>query len=540
LSDRFEADVPMARHTPYALALGVLTVALAAAQPPGQQPGEKGGQPKHAAPAPPATILRAAASPIDLTTALKLAGAENPELQIARQRVAEATAFRQLAAAQVLPNINLGGNYNLHRGVLQQDNGNILRVDRDALYVGLGANAVGAGTVNIPGLNYNVNVGSAWYGFLAARQNLTTARWGAAATDNDVQLRVSLAYLDLVRAKGRRAIATLNREEAAELARITEAFAKAGQGRKADADRAAVELRRRDADLTQAEADALTASARLCQLLNLDPATRLHPVEGWAVPEAIIPEPVTLPELLATALMRRPELAARRSEVQQALYQLSLAKVLPFSPNVVLGFSAGGFGGGSDLVSSPQGFVGGDGERVVAPRFGDLKGRADFDVVVFWTFRNMGVGNLAQIRAADSQVKQLKFRELETLNLVRAQVAEAHARTTARVLQIDAAEKAVRSSTDAYKEDFTRIKGGQGLPLEAIDSLRLLGRSRYEYLEAIIDYNRAQFQLWTALGNPPADALSRPTPARLLPREPLPGPRVLPMPRLLPGLPAKP
>lgn len=522
----------------FAAGLCIATLlASSQAQPPGRPP-KTGESPKTAPPALPPTILSAAVAPIDLATALKLAGVENPEIQFARQRVVEATAFRQFAAAQILPNLNLGSNYNLHRGVLQQDNGNILRVDRDSLYVGLGANAVGAGTVNIPGLNYNLNVGSAWYGWLAARQQLTTAKWNAAGTNNDVQLRVSLAYLDLVRAEARRAIAVQNRDEAVELVRLTDAFAKAGQGRKADADRAAVELRRRDADLTQAEADALTSSARLCQLLNLDPSTRLRPIEGWAVPEAIIPEPITLPELLATALMRRPELAARRSEVQQALYQLSLAKVLPFSPNVILGFSAGGFGGGSDLVSTPPGLIGSNGQPVVASRFGNLDGRTDFDVVVFWTFRNMGVGNVALTRAADSQVKQMKFREIETLNLVRGQVAEAHARTSARVLQIDAAEKAVRSSTEAFKEDLTRIKGGQGLPLEVIDSLRLLGRSRYEYLEAIIDYNRAQFQLWTALGNPPADALARPAPGQMLPNGPLPGPRVLP--RLFPGLPVKP
>ncbi len=401
---------------PPAFAVGLLASALVSGV--GAQP-DKGAQPKTTSPEPPPTILRAAVSPIDLATALRLAGAENPELQFARQRVVEATAFRQLAAAQILPNLNLGTNYNLHRGALQQSNGNILRVDRDALYVGLGANAVGAGTVNVPGLNYNLNVGSAWYGFLAARQQVTTARLNAAGVENDVQLRVALAYTDLVRAEARRAIAVQNRDEAAELVRLTEAYAKAGQGRKADADRAAVELRRRDADLTQTEADALTASARLCQLLNLDPSTRLRPLEGWAVPDALVPDPVTLPELLAVALLRRPELAARRSEVQQSLYQLSLAKVLPFSPNVILGFSAGGFGGGSDLVSSPQGFVAGDGQRVTAPRFGNLDGRTDFDVVVFWTFRNMGVGNVAQVRAADSQAKQMKFRELESLNLVR-------------------------------------------------------------------------------------------------------------------------
>src|SRR5206468_6918492 len=135
-------------------------------------------------------------------------------------------------------------------------------------------------------------------------------------------------------------------------------YAIAKQGRKADADRAAVELRRRDVEYTQAEADTLAASARLCQLLNLDPSTRLKPIDGWVVPAPLVPDPVPLPELLAIALLQRPELAARRSEIRETLYDLSLAKVLPFSPNTILGFSAGGFGGGSDLISAPGGIGG--------------------------------------------------------------------------------------------------------------------------------------------------------------------------------------
>ena len=55
------------------------------------------------------------------------------------------------------------------------------------------------------------------------------------------------------------------------------------------------------------------------------------------------------------------------------------------------------------------------------------------------------------------------------------------------------------------------------LPLEVIDSMRLLGRARYEYLDTIIDYNRAQVQLWVALGHPPADVLVRPVPPELVP-----------------------
>lgn len=492
---------------------------------------------------PPGTILQPGENPIDLGTALRLAGAENPELLIARQRVAEAIALRQLAVAQFLPNLNLGTNYDLHRGALQQSTGNILKVNRDALYVGLGANAIGAGTVSIPGLNYNLNLGEGWYGYLVTRQREVTTKATAAAIRNDMLLRVCLAYMELLRGEGRQAVAGKNRAEAAEVARLTSDYAQTGQGRKADADRAGVELKRRDAELTQAEGETLAASARLAQLLNLDPSTRLRPIDGWVVPAPIVPDPIPLSELLAIALLQRPELAARRSEVRTVLYELSLAKVLPFSPNMILGFSAGGFGGGSNLVASPPGFITGDGTRVIAPRFSNLEDRTDFDVVVFWTFRNMGVGNLALIRAADSRAKQTRLRELETLNLVRAQVAEAHGWVAARFFQIDAGEKAVRASQDAYIQDLIRIRGGQGLPLELVDSLRLLGRSRYEYLDSVIEYNRAQFQLWVALGQPPADCLARPVPAELVPTpvggdcpglHELPVPEVAPMPRAVP------
>jgi outer membrane protein TolC len=523
-----------------AAGLATAVVAQPSSPPDGGLPGKAGkgvppGQPEPQAP--PATILRPGEHPIDLGTALRLAGADNPELVLARQRVTEVVAQRQLAAAQLLPNLNLGTNYDLHRGPLQQSAGNILNVNRDALYVGLGANAVAGGTVNIPGLNYNLNVGEGWYGFLISRQRTVTASAAAGAVRNDVLLRVCLAYLDLLRGEGRRAIAARNRAEAADVARVTTAFAETGQGRRADADRATVELRRRDAELTQAEADTLAASARLCQLLALDPSTRLKPVDGWVVPAPLVPDPVPLPDLLAIALLQRPELASRRSEVQTALYELSLAKVLPFAPNVVMGFSAGGFGGGSNLTSTPPGFVGGNGQLLTGPRFGNFDGRTDFDVIVFWQFRNLGVGNVALARAADSRVRQARLRELDILNLVRSQVAEAHALVAAGFLQIEAGEKALRAASDAFRQDLDRIKGGQGLPLEAVDSLRLLGRARYEYLDAILNYNRAQFQLWVGLGRPPADALARPVPPELVPPpviEVPPGPRVLPIPRAIP------
>src|SRR5438270_12559615 len=108
--------------------------------------------------------------PIDLPTALRLAHVDNPEIRLARERVIEALAYRQLAAAQFLPTLNFGGNYDLHRGPLQQSNGELLKVNRDSLYLGLGAGAVSAGTVNIPGVVWSANVSEVWHNALTRRQ----------------------------------------------------------------------------------------------------------------------------------------------------------------------------------------------------------------------------------------------------------------------------------------------------------------------------------------------------------------------------------
>src|SRR5262249_29475016 len=102
-------------------------------------------------PQPPASLLHEEKTPIDLAAALQMAGVQNAEILLARERVTEAVALRQLAAAQILPSINAGTSVNVHTGPLQRSNGEILKVNRGSMYVGLGASAVGAGTVTIPG-----------------------------------------------------------------------------------------------------------------------------------------------------------------------------------------------------------------------------------------------------------------------------------------------------------------------------------------------------------------------------------------------------
>jgi outer membrane protein TolC len=436
---------------------------------------------------------------IDLASALRLAGVENPEILLARQRVVESLAMRQLAAAQFLPSLNAGLSYDAHTGPVQQANGNIINLNRDALYLGAGSNAVAAGTVNIPGVVYDLNVSQTIFSYLLSRQQVNRRRFAEAAMTNEMLRLVASAYLDLLKAEGMRSVTLQARSEAQIIAKVCKDFADVQEGRQADADRARTEFDDRRIDHIEAEAKIKRVSARLAELLNIDPSIRLHPAEERLVPLSVVPDPVPLTELLAIAMMRRPELAERRVAIRQAFLELSAAKVLPFSPNVITGLSGGVFGGGSNIATTE-------------PRFGSFDNRDDLDVVIYWTVQNMGLGNLALIRLAASHTRSANLQQLEVLNQVRFEVAQAYVRKQTYYDNMVLAEKAMPTGVRALTLDFQRVKQGVGLPIELLESFRLLNQARFDFLDAIVGYNQAQLDLYVALGQPPADVLARPVP----------------------------
>ncbi len=446
-------------------------------------------------------------TPIDLPAALQLAGLTSPEVLLAQQRVLAVTARQQLAAAQALPNLNLGTNFYSHTGAVQASSGQILSVERSSLYVGAGGNAVGSGTVNIPGLQYNMNVNEAYFGYLVSRQQSERAQAGAAAARNNALLQIAVAYCQLVREQGTRAIAVNVRDDAKEVARITAAFAKAGQGRQADAERAKTEVGRREADIFSADAAIIEASARLGQILNLESSVRLQSKENWVVPRSIVPDPIPLPELIAIALYQRPEIAERRAEVHAAMLELDGAKLLLFSPQFIAGFSNGAFGGGGNVNSNNTG----------RPRFGDFGDRTDVDIVLYWSIRNMGLANRALIKTATARLAAADWERTKRFNEIRAEVADAYARTQARAAQLDLRERAVTASELGFQQDLKRAYAGEGRPIEVLDSLRLRAIAQQDYLDTIASYNQAQYELYVAIGQPPADLLIHSTPPTIPP-----------------------
>jgi outer membrane protein TolC len=293
-----------------------------------------------------------------------------------------------------------------------------------------------------------------------------------------------LRYLDLLAAVQQKVIATETLKNAQQLADLTKDFARTGQGAQADADRAQAELVVRKNNVERAEEAIQVASARLAELLSLDASLHMRPQEPTIVPIDLVSLETPLQELVATGLSNRPELSESRLLVSAAVQRLKREKYAPLMPNVLLGISEGGFGGGA----------GGN--------IDNYRDRFDFDVVAFWEVRNFGFGERAARDEAHARVHQAKYREVQLMDRVAREVAEAYAQVQARKKQIVTAKGGIKAAGDSYRRNLDRIRDGQGLPIEVLQSIQALDQVRREYVRTLVDYNEAQFRLHRALGWP--------------------------------------
>jgi len=422
--------------------------------------------------------------PIDLPTALRLAEAGNYRIAIAREQVCQALARVEASRALWLPSLRAGASYNKHEGPLQDAPGNVFDTSRGAMYAGLGGMASGTGSPFVPGLYANFHLADAIFQPLAARQALCAQQLAAATTANDVLLSVSLAYLELLRAAVDVVIAKEAQADAQRLAEVTASYAASGEGLRADADRARAELAVRQNDVFRSQEGLRVASARLAQLLRLDPTITLDPLETTVAPIELVPVEMPLRELVAQALGTRPELTESKYLVGQAVERMRREKCAPLIPSIIMGTSYGTFGGGrGDLLTN-------------------FDGRLDFDAGAFWEVRNLGFRDAAARAETRSLLRQANLHQLETMDLVAREVVEAHAQVQARRQEIAVAKEGVAAAIESQQRNSERIYHGQGLPIEVLQANQALAQARRETLRVLTDYNAAQFQLYRALGSP--------------------------------------
>jgi outer membrane protein TolC len=440
--------------------------------------------------------------PINLPTALKLADVRAVDIAAAAERVRVAEALLEQAQVLWLPTVTVGGDYNRHDGRNQDTVGNVFDNSRSSMMLGAGT-GIGPAAV--------LNVGEAIFAPLVARQRLEALQADRQAAPNDTVVAVSDAYFTVQQARGELAGAAEATRRTEDLVRRTRQLAPALVP-ELEADRAEAELARRQQAESRGRERWEVASAELLRVLRLDPAARVEPAEPPHLRVDLIDLARPLDDLIPVGLLNRPELASQQAQVRATLALLRQERLRPLLPSVLLrGYStpvtgtlaAGYFGGG------PNGFVGNGGLR------------SDLYLQVLWQLDNLGLGNRARVHQREAERRLAVIELFRLQDRVAAEVAQAHAQAVQAAGRAALAEREVRwARTSADKNLLAlgqpRTAGGQVQllvrPQEAVASVQALAQAYADYYGAVADYDRAQFRLYRALGNP-AQALAADAPA---------------------------
>ena len=206
-------------------------------------------------------------------------------------------------------------------------------------------------------------------------------------------------------------------------------------------------------------------------------------------------------ELIPLALTSRPELAAQQALVQAALERLRQERLRPLVPSVLLrGISTSnpGLGGGV--------FGGGPNSHI-----GNFSARSDWDVQLVWELQNLGLGNRARVRERRAEYELALTEVFRVQDRIAAEVAQAYAQVQSARERFGDAEVGYREALDSFAKNLEGLgqtrRAGEFLilvvrPQEVVAAVQALGQANADYYGAVADYNRAQFRLYRAMGQP--------------------------------------
>ena len=409
------------------------------------------------------------AAPIDLATALRLAGAQNLDVAIARERVKEARALHEQARMQFLPWITPGIGYRRHDGNIQDVAGNVFDASKQSYTVGAALTA-------------QLDFGDAIYKSLAARQLAKAAEESAEARRQEIVYAAATGYFELARAQGATGAAREGVRIAEDYAGQVRQAVAAGIAFKGDTFRAEVQVEKNRILLRQAEEQRQVAATRLAQTLRLPPSTDLVPQETELAPLSLIETNAALDTLVARALATRPELKQFAALRESASLFRAGTQYGPLVPTLGAQVYYGGLGGGMN------------------DRLDNFDHTQDYWLGLSWKVGPGGLFDRSRLRAARSRERASELELEKARDEVIRQVVEAHTRSQSLADQLASAQRALSGAEQLLKYSRDRKEFGVGAVLEAVQAGQELTRARLDYLNTLADHNKAQYNAARAIG----------------------------------------
>lgn len=411
--------------------------------------------------------------PIDLPTALRLAGAQNLDVQIARQRLMEAEANRVSALEEFFPWLGAGVSY--HR--------------RDGL-----AQAVPAGTISethfesyAPGgtVTAQVVLGDAIYNSLAARQLVRASDQGLEAQRQDSTLSAAQGYFELAKAEALVEVARQALETSQAYQRQLHEAVSLGIAFKGDELRVQTQTERYQIALRQAVERQRVVAASLARILHLDPVVELVPQDAGLAPLTLFETSGSPEVLVQRALSARPELKQSQALVSASRDAKNGAVYGPLIPSIGAQVFVGGLGGGHD--NQP----------------GNFGATEDYLVGLGWRIGPGGLFDVGRINAKKAQLDAAQLGEAKLKDAISAEVVESLTRAQSWSDQIALAKQNLATADETLRLTRERKQYGVGIVLEDIQAQQALDQARADYVTTIAEFNKAQYGLNRAVGGPP-------------------------------------
>ncbi len=406
---------------------------------------------------------------IDLPSTLRLAGARNLDVQLAREKFAEARAAEESAIERFFPWIAPGITYRRHDNLIQNTEGVIEDVHKQSYAPG--------GTIVA-----QTDIGDAIFKSLEAHQLKKAARYGLSAQEQEIVLAAARGYFDLAAAQEAVGVAREALRFSSDYTAEIDHAVSAGIAFKGDALRVKVQQQRDRITLRRAEENARLASATLVQILHLDPTIELRPREASVVPLSLVSTNEPIGDLLAQALAARPE-TRQSSALRRAAQQSKNGAVYgPLVPSFGGQAFFGGLGGGKNSETG---------------NFGESE---DYSATLSWRIGPGGLFDFGNIHARQARLRGAEFTADKVSDQIANEVIASQTRVQSLADQIATAKESLSDAEEALRLGQQRQEFGVGAVLETILAQEDLSRVRNDYLEIVTDYNKTQYALLRALG----------------------------------------
>ncbi len=417
------------------------------------------------------TSVLASAAPVhvNLPTVMRLAGANNDEIQFAKTKHTEVLAESKLAWQRFWPSLTLGAGYRRTDGNVQDIAGAVFDVSKQQYTVG-------------PNLMIDWSPGDMYYAALAAQQRALAAEQLAEKARRDIVMQATGRYYDLLAAEASLAIIEDDLRLTQDYEKQIGGAVDAGTAFRADLLRVKTQVSRERLAIRQHQEKRDLAAAALAETLRLPADSELRPAKADLVPVRLLERKLGVATLISQASQHRPEMKAAGAVNQAAIFEKDRARVAPMIPSVLAGYGFGGLGGGYN---------------------GDVSNFDDTQNLYIGLGWKIGPGGLfdkqrqiivgAQEEATQHLAGQIKA-------AIGREVVEAAAKAQSAHDQIGINDEAVAAAQEMVKLAKERQASQLGVVLEYLLAREERTRARQSRVQAVIEFNKAQHELMRAVG----------------------------------------